>query len=221
MKNMKRIAAIILAIALAAMFVGCGIAKNEGGNGGGAVVTPKPEEKTLEGTYYADVDISDIVATQIADEYDIDASAPLLMNLSLTLKSNNMYEMAFDVEKFFANTEDYYYQIFPALIKSIFADQGIPESDIESTLKGLGYDSLQAYLDEMVVQAMDEVHSQYSSSDASFISEGSYKVDGDKIELFDGGVSTPTDSGVINSDGTITIEDVPVEGGLMDVTFSK
>lgn len=73
----------------------------------------------------------------------------------------------------------------------------------------------------MVVQAMDEVHSQYSSSDASFISEGSYKVDGDKIELFDGGVSTPTDSGVINSDGTITIEDVPVEGGLMDVTFSK
>lgn len=221
MKNMKRIAAIILVIALAAMFAGCGIAKNEGGNGGGAVVTPKPEENTIEGTYYADVDISDIVATQIADEYDIDVSAPLLMNLSLTLKSNNMYEMTFDIDQFFANTEEFYYQIFPSMVKSIFAEQGIAEGDIESTLKNLGYESMQAYLDEVVGQAMDEVHNQYSSSDASFISEGSYKVDGDKIELFDGGVSTPTDSGVINSDGTITIEDVPVEGDFMDVTFSK
>ena len=222
MKNIKRISVIILAIALAAMFAGCGIAKNEGGNGGGGAVIPKPEETTLEGTYYADYDISEIVAASITAEYDIDASYPLYMNLYITLKEDDSFEMGFDMETFLANTREYYAQIFPRMIKSTFADNGITnDADIEARILNMGYASMDEYIQELIDQAMAEVESQYSGESGNILSEGTYTVDGDKIELIESGYSTATDSGTINGDGTITIEDVPVEGNYVDIVFSK
>lgn len=108
------------------------------------------------------------------------------------------------------------------MLKSIYAESGITsDADIESIIvNNLGYASMDEYLKELVDQSMVEVRSQYEASD-EVMKEGTYTVNGNKLELTLEGFSSATDSGVINSDGTITMERVEVEGEFVDITFSK
>ena len=223
MKNIKRIAAISLAVMLAVVFAGCGIAKKpSGGNAGGGSPIPAPQSDSIEGTYYSSFDMSGIVAAQIQEEYDIDASYPLYMDLTMTLNADDTYRIEFDLTSFLDNTKEYYYQIFPEMLKAIFAEQGLSESQIEPTIQSQGYSSTQEYLDEMVNEAMASVESEYADGNNT-VTEGTYKVDesAGTIELFEDGYSTATDTGVINDDGSITIQNISLEGESVDIVFSK
>lgn len=204
------------------IFPCCGPAKNDNGNNAGGADVPEPAKTTLAGTYFAEYDISSMVAAAIEGQYDIDITTPLIMDLFLTLNEDNTFELGIDAEQFIANTEAFYYQIFPSMLKSIYAESGITsDADIESIIvNNWGYASMDEYLKELVDQSMVEVRSQYEASD-EVMKEGTYTVNGNKLELTLEGFSSATDSGVINSDGTITMERVEVEGEFVDITFSK
>jgi len=70
---------------------------------------------------------------------------------------------------------------------------------------------------------MDMVESEYASGNNTVVTEGTYKVDesAGKIELFEDGYSTATDTGVINDDGSITIQNISLEGESVDIVFIK
>ena len=144
------------------------------------------------------------------------------MDLTMTLNADDTYRIEFDLTSFLDNTKEYYYQIFPEMLKAIFAEQGLSESQIEPTIQSQGYSSTQEYLDEMVNEAMASVESEYAHGNNT-VTEGTYKVDesAGKIELFEDGYSTATDSGVINDDGSITIQNISLEGESVDIVFSK
>lgn len=93
---------------------------------------------------------------------------------------------------------------------------------MEPTIQGLGYGSVQEYLDEMVNEAMASVEGEYAGGNNT-VTEGTYEVDESSktIELFEDGYSTATDTGVINDDGSITIQNISLEGESVDIVFIK
>ena len=140
----------------------------------------------------------------------------------MNLNADDTYRIEFDLESFLANTKEFYYNLFPDMLKEIFEKQGIPESQMEPTIQGLGYGSVQEYLDEMVNEAMASVEEEYAGGNNT-VTEGTYEVDESSktIELFEDGYSTATDSGVINDDGSITIQNISLEGEYVDIVFTK
>ncbi len=225
MKNMKKILLAVLAVILVVAFAGCGIAKkDDGGNAGGGSPIPAPQPSgDITGTYHGVYDITDQVAASLKEElaeYNLNPTGQIVMNLTLTLNSDDSYSLDFDVTQFLADTRAYYEGFFPDMIKAIFETDDMNE--IESMLQGIGYGGFDEYLAEMVDVGMESVESQYEGMTTEEISAGTYTVDGDTLKLSEtSGDRSVTGNATINSDGSIAVEANIEGGGVGDIIFTK
>lgn len=218
--NLKKLLVAILAVMLAVVFAGCGIAKkDDGGNaGGGADITPEPKTEASNpvGHYKGVYDISDMVAESLAEE-DIDVSETLVMHLFLDLNEDGSYELAMDVPQFLTDSEAFYRAIIPRMLEDTFGASG---SELDELLSAQG--GFAAYLEEMISLAMESVETEYPDQSAGTLSEGTYTIEGKDLKLDETyGDGTITNHGIINDDGTITVYAYMDGGQEGPLVFSK
>lgn len=216
-KNLKKLLAAILAVMLAVVFAGCGVAKkDDGGNAGGGGNVKPAETADPVGTYRTVYDISDMVAESLAEE-DINVSETLVMHLILDLNADGSYEVSMDVPQFLTDSEAFYRAIIPGMLEDIMGASG---SALDEMLQPYG--GYQSYLEEMIDTAMESVETEYPDQSAGTLSEGTYTIDGKDLKLDETyGDGSVTDHGTINDDGTITIYAYMDGGNEGPLVFSK
>lgn len=226
-KLIRSILAGLLVLLLAASVAGCGIARRgeapAADNGGSLDIlddielpTEEEEEDTIEGTYWGEVDMTDM----IAEEAGVEISSKLAMGLFLTIGPDDAYLIEADLEKFISDTIDYYNAEMPALIRQMMVEEGIPEDMLEETVKAQGYESFDAFVKELLDEMIVELEESMAEED-SVLSEGTYEISGDKITLSESsGDASISPVGTINSDGTISF-DITTDEQVLTIVFEK
>ncbi len=214
MKQMKRLFAIVLILSMLLVLAACGGSKTP--SGGGAAAPGKSD--SLPGNYTAVIDMSSMMD---AEEYTFET--PLNITLEMELKEDQSFSIGINVEQFLADVETFYRTEFPEVIKKAFTDRGYSEEELSSFLKEMGYDSIDAYLDDQIQASLETLRENYpTETGVHFYLEGTYKVEGDQI-YFTGKEDQEAEvkeACKINQDGTITMT-LKIADIDYDLTFSK
>ena len=233
-KSVRRGLVVLLAVLLTVVFAGCGLQKKDSGGGGtstggggtstgggGTETTTTEASSGPEGTYTGKIDMSDLVGAMVGEQTGADINGTLYATLIMDLEEDETYTMQIDVDAFLADTETYYHEVMPQFIKALFAQQGISEDQIETAIKMQGYKSYDEFVDAMVATAMEAVKEAYADDSASMMSQGTYSISGNEINMYEsGGDGTLTDHGTVNGDGSITLY-VDMNGKDTQINFVK
>lgn len=168
-------------------------------------------QKDISGEYTATVKMSDIKGTveKAQDPVTKGFMENINISLKMTLDKKN-FTVSLDSDKLISDVKQYATDHFDEIVDEALKQQNLDRSQItESLVKSAGYDSTQAFYDELknqMLKAMEEAMQKEVTSGMKVNSKGSYKVSGDKVTFVTSGSKLGLDKGQINKDGSITIK---------------
>ncbi|MCR5773285.1 MAG: hypothetical protein K6G87_18855 [Butyrivibrio sp.] len=191
----KKIGALMLTATMMFSLVGCG--------------------KNFDGNYTADIDLTDVfvesLESEMGSEIDFEWSGSVVMPYHLEL-SEGEYTLSVDADataeslKTFVgdNIETYISEALATELEAagLTVDEALESYGYSSIWELMGYDSKDAFLDEMMAE-MD-------ISELEETEEGEYEIDGDSITLE--GVETISEDGEEGEGWVLTYEDGSLTG---------
>ena len=213
--NRKGFLTLILAVALvlSVVMTGCGASKAGGGDSGKA--------ESIAGTYQATYEMKDLInkemeAAGITLESDINAE------FSMELKDDNSFVLNVDTDSLMNSLKDALANDLDSIIGQLLGDQGVTEDMYEQIAKAGGYDSYDAFKEDMQKSMMDEMDADAIKelTDACHL-EGTWELKGSKLTLSstsEGQISV--DSGTVQDDGSIKVKS-KTEDNEVELTFTK
>ena len=168
-------------------------------------------QKDISGDYTATVKMSDI--NDAAEKADDAITKGFMENMNVTLKMNldkKNYSISLDSDKLISDVKQYATDHFDEIVDEALKQQNMDKSQITDDLaKKAGYDSAQAFYDELknqMLKAMEDAMKKEVAKGIDTNSKGSYKVAGGKVIFAEGGSKLGLGQGQINKDGSITIK---------------
>ena len=203
--NWKYLVAGLLVIVLAVMLCACG-----------------GKKKDISGTYHATYSMKDALNKQLAEsgmalESDVNADFVLQLNTDET------FTFDIDGESLGKSLTDVLTQDGPAMISSMLESEGVTEDMHDSIAAASGYDSFDAFVDDMVQTIISEMGDEFAADLESQVHyEGTYALEKNTLTL-NGTVNEQQgmDQGTLNEDGTISITSKMDEETTLDLTFTK
>ena len=203
--NWKYLAAGLLVIVLTVMLCACG-----------------GKKKDISGTYHATYSMKDALNKQLAEsgmalESDVNADFVLQLNTDET------FTFDIDGESLGKSLTDVLTQDGPAMISSMLESEGVTEDMHDSIAAASGYDSFDAFVDDMVQTIISEMGDEFAADLESQVHyEGTYALEKNTLTL-NGTVNEQQgmDQGTLNEDGTISITSKMDDETTLDLTFTK
>ncbi|MBR3241233.1 MAG: hypothetical protein IKF90_00850 [Parasporobacterium sp.] len=210
----------LLVMVLAFTASGCGIARRgetpAPGTNNGPDASAGTKAGSIEGTYQAEVDMTDMISASSG----IEINTKLAMVLNMNLESDKSYSVILDLEQFMNDTIDYYNGEMPSLIRQAMINEGIPEDMLDSTVQEQGYKDFDDFTRQLLDEMIEEMKEGLNESNTT-LSKGTYEVSDGTISFNEKeGDSTMDKEGKIQSDGSIVLN-VKVEETEAEVVFVK
>ena len=201
----KTLGICLLVLAAAAMLCACG-----------------GKKKDISGSYIATYNMKEALNKQLEESgmaIESDVNADFILNLN----ADNTFSFDIDGAGFGANFAEVMKSDGPAIINSMLEAEGITEDMYETIAAASGYDSYDAFVEDMVGTIVSEMGEDFVGELESGVHyEGSYSLDKNIITL-DGEVNEEKgmDQGTLNEDGTISITSKMEDGTELNLTFTK
>lgn len=201
----KYLIACLLVFTLAGMLCACG-----------------GKKKDISGTYHASYSMKDTLNKQLAAsgmalESDVNADFVLQLNADET------FTFDIDGEGLGKNVSDVLASDGPAMVSAMLESEGITEDMHESIATASGYDSFDAFVNDLVQTIVSEMGDSFASELESQVHyEGTYTLDKNTLTLTGTvGDQNGMDQGTLNEDGTISISSKMDEETTLNLTFTK
>ena len=204
-KVWKGLAICLLVLAVAALLCACGSKK-----------------KNVSGTYLATYNMKEAMNSELAD---VGMTMESDLNAEFVLQLNEDDSFSFDIDgtKFSETFSEVLTQDGPGMIGAMLEAEGMTEDMYPTIASASGYDSYDAFVDDMVKMIIDEMGEDFVSDLESQVHyEGTYSVENTTLTLSgetSGGAGM--DQGTINEDGTISVTSKMDDGTILDLTFTK
>lgn len=199
-KIMKKLGILLAAVLVAAaVLTACGGGGNSGNSGG-----EETKGFDLPGKYTATLNMKDYInkgmeASGMAFENDMNA------NMYLELKDDGTFTLEMIGSELASIVSEAMQEEGPNLIKTLLSAQGISEDQFEELVAASGYESFDAFVEDMLSQVDEELESSLENGiENQMKAEGNYKAEGDTITFSGEGMAV--DKGTIGSDGSITLK---------------
>jgi len=238
-KNIKKISFLIAAILVsAALFTACGGGNNNAGEkapaeGAAAEVTTTeaaaaettaeattttaPEKPDPIGKYTAVTDFQEYLNESMGEDAPFKITDPMPAEFDLELKSDDTFVLELNGEKFADTYIEWFRKNGVSVFEESFKAQGMTQEDIDSYLNLIGYDSLEAFVEESVSTMGEEMKSSMGEMKIG----GSYKIEGNNITFTPEKEGFEPKSTTFNDDGTITMNLDAQEMGEWELLFQK
>ena len=244
-KNIKKISFLIAAILVSAsLFTACGGGNNNAGENASsegaaveattveitaaeattteittaeATTTTAPEKPDPIGKYTAVTDFQEYMNESMGEDAPFEITDPMPAEFDLELKADDTFVLGLNAEKFADTYIEWFKKNGVSIFEESFKAQGMTQEEIDSSLDVMGYDSLEAMVEEYSTMMGEEM----KSSMGEMKIEGSYKIEGNNITF------TPEEEGfepkstTFNDDGTITMNLDAEEMGEWELLFQK
>lgn len=202
----KCLSACLLILAATVLFCACGGVK----------------KKDIVGTYRAVYNVKDELNKGLADigatlQSDVNA------DFILTLNADDSFSLDLDGEGFRNNLSEMMEKEAPELIKTMLESEGVTEDMYETIAQASGYDSYDAFVEDLKQTVMTEVGEEFAGtleSESHF--EGTYSISGGTLTL-NGEVNEVSgiEQGSLNEDGTISVSMKTEDGTPLSLVFTK
>ena len=202
----KSIAACLLVLAAAALLCACGGSK----------------KKDVAGTYRATYNMKEALNKQLADsgmvmESDVNA------DFILQLNEDDTFSFDIDGAGFGENFTEVLSKEGPGIINAMLEEEGVTEDMHDSIASASGYDSYDAFVEDMVQSVVAEMGDEFVEDLESQVHyAGTYSVDGITLTLKgEANDEEGMDEGTFNSDGTLSIVSKMDDETVLNLRFTK
>ncbi len=206
----KKLALVLASIAVVAtIFTGCG-------------------EKDISGDYTAEMNVSEFMNEsdlEAVDEMGIDLRS-LTVDVDMNLSAKKDFTISFNTASFREQYTTLINDNLDTIIDNALIAQGVSRDDITDELAQLsGYDSADALFDDLKQEISTELDTALDGLDeelAEYTVTGSYRTDNDNVIFTTSDEeddSLLVDNGVLNDDGSITINSELDDGSSFSMDF--
>lgn len=221
-RNIRMISLIAACLLTAAMiFAGCGGGSNETtqaaaeAESAAEAVTEETTAFEPVGTYRATVDMTDFMNTGMESSGMAFTSA-ITADMILDLAEDGSFKLSLDGATLEASLKSAFEADGPEMLKQLLGAE-LSDEELSELAQQAGYESFDAMVDEMMTTILEQIEDEgiVETAEEETSTEGTYTIEGDKLTL------STSETGTINSDGTITLGAKVNGDSTIDMVFSK